>query len=159
MLTIKEINRAIGSIRKTTKKFNATVQQLTVDIFGHALEHGDYTAFNRLYDAMSNGTRREAWVVYVVDHSSLNFDKDKSTFKLPKKEALKVDFDAMNKITWHAYTTEAVKIVDLDKMLVDMEVKAMRRYEKAIENGDEIVGNIESFLQRVEVQKQLATLN
>ena len=159
MLTIKEINRAIGSIRKTTKKFNATIQQLTLDIFDHALEHGDYTAFNRLYDAMSDGTRRKGWMVYVVDHSSLNFDSDKSTFKLPKKSALKVDFDAMNKITWHSYTTEAVKIVDLDKMLVDMEVKAMRRYEKAIENGDEIVGNVESFLQRVEVQKQLATLN
>tara|TARA_R110002020_G_scaffold117730_1_gene269127 strand:+ start:1173 stop:1652 length:480 start_codon:yes stop_codon:yes gene_type:complete len=159
MLTIKEINRTIGNIRKTTKKFNATIQQLTLDIFDHALEHGDYTAFNRLYDAMSDGTRREGWMVYVVDHSSLNFDKDKSTFKLPKKSALRVDYDAMNKITWHAYTTEAVKIVDLDKMLVDMEVKAMRRYEKAMENGDEIVGNVESFLQRVEVQKQLATLN
>lgn len=156
MLTIKEINRTIGNIRKTTKKFNVTVQQLTLDIFTHALDHGDYTAFNRLYDAMNNGTRRKGWVVYVVDHSSLKFDNDKSTFKLPKKKALEVDFDAMNQITWHDYTTETVKVVDLDKMLVDMEIKAMRRYKKAIENDDKIVGNVELFLQRVEVQKQLS---
>ena len=62
----------------------------------------------------------------------------------------------MNQITWHDYTTETVKVVDLDKMLVDMEIKAMRRYKKAIENDDKIVGNVELFLQRVEVQKQLS---
>ena len=49
MKTIQQINRTITNIRTATKKFKATVQQLTVDIFGHALEHLGMITPKKLY--------------------------------------------------------------------------------------------------------------
>ena len=160
MKTIQQINRTITNIRNATKKFKATVQQLTVDIFGHALEHGDYTALNRPYDAMSNGTRREAWVVYIVDHSSLKFDRETSNFKLPKTSALEVDYDAMTDVSWYDYTQEAVQKCNVDNLL-NLEA-AVKRYNKAKEEGIEIKGNQDAFLLRVNklmATPEVATIN
>ena len=90
MLTSKQINQKIAGIRRSTASIRKNVHVVLCNAAAHAYEHGDVTAFTRLFDATS-GLNRKRITKWVHAYGFAVLQKDGS-FKLNKSARKDADF-------------------------------------------------------------------
>lgn len=136
MLTSKELNAKIAGIRTSANAIRNNIQIVLCHAAGHAYEHGDVTAFDKLYAATS-GLNRKRIAAWVRDNGFAMLQKD-GTHKVNKtmrKEADFADGDAVveyltNEVpAWYVDEEKAAQIVkELDAVA---DIKRLRaKYTK-----------------------------
>lgn len=81
--TAKDIEYGIESVRKMGDIWQQSVQEVQIAVLAHLDEHGDYTLFQKLHDALPKGARRNALVEHAVKYGKItvNMDDDKAKRK------------------------------------------------------------------------------
>tara|TARA_R110000823_G_scaffold270600_3_gene390163 strand:- start:500 stop:988 length:489 start_codon:yes stop_codon:yes gene_type:complete len=131
MLTLKEINNNINAIKKSTHNVQDKIQVTIIACIEHGIEHGDYTQFNRLIDAMGNGVRRSDCVTYIQYVTPLNWDNKKQSFNKPRKNSRSYMLDEANQITWYDFTKDKkIKPIDCDKIFNLTDAQKIAEYDK-----------------------------
>jgi hypothetical protein len=138
-MDIKQINKKIKSIKTRGKSLDKDIHETGVAIMRHAKQHHDYTAANRLVDAMPKSGRTKAFIKWFSDHTPYNWNEKDKVFKLPKNKDKQRAFliDEANAVPFWEYTVEKEPgEVDVEKMLASL----FKRVETAKEQGREVKG-------------------
>ena len=131
MMTLKEINRNIASIKRSTHNMQDKIQATIIACIEHAIEHGDWTQFNRLIDAMGIGVRRSDCVTYIQYVTPLNWNNKKQSFNKPRKGGRSYMLAEANQVTWYEFTKDKkVKPVDCDKVFNLTNEQIIAEYNK-----------------------------
>jgi hypothetical protein len=155
-MDIKQINKKIGEIKRSGKALTDKIVLVELAAMAHCEQHNDSGALSRLVHAMPKSGRREALLIHIVDHAPLSWDKDKEVFKSRRKGTWNIE-DATS-VPFYEYTKETTSKLDLDKLIVPTSLieAAQKRVEKAVEEGVEMTGDMEAYIQRLEVLKSIA---
>ena len=133
-MDIKEINRNIGSIAKTTTNVQDKTQLTLVGCIVHALGkgNGDHTQFSRLANALSSGMRRSDCIMWIQLFTPLNWDKDKSEFKKPRKSgrSYMLKEAQLKGNEWYSSRDKEIKPVDCDKVFNLSNEEIIAEYNK-----------------------------
>ena len=138
-MDIKQINKKIKSIKTRGKSLDKDIHETGVAIMRHAQQHHDYTAANRLVDAMPKSGRTKAFIKWFSDHTPYNWNEKDKVFKLPKNKDKQRAFliDEANAVPFWEYTVEKEPgEVDVEKMLASL----FKRVKTAKEQGREVKG-------------------
>tara|TARA_R110002012_G_scaffold311678_1_gene521362 strand:+ start:1366 stop:1866 length:501 start_codon:yes stop_codon:yes gene_type:complete len=159
MMTLKEINRNIGSIKKSSHNVQDKIQATIVGCIEHAMKHGDHTQFTRLIDAMGNGVRKSDCVTYIQYVTPLNWNNKKQCFNKPRKNGRSYMLDEAKTILWCEFTKDKkIKPIDCDKIFTktkdEVYVEYMASQDKIIqkidkENPESFTGNYNALQERV----------
>ena len=78
-MNIKELSSKIKLIKTNGAKLDALIQEAALGCIEHAAEHGDVRPANQLWEAMPNGSRRNALGMYLCQYGAMrvNTGKDK----------------------------------------------------------------------------------
>lgn len=118
MLSQKELNQKIAGIRRTTAALRENIHVVLCNAAGHAFEHGDVTAFTKLFEATS-GVNRKRIAAWVRDNGFAVLQKDGS-FKVNKSMRKNADFTTGDEVVeyltnevpaWFAAEENAAQIV------------------------------------------------
>ena len=118
MLTTKQLNTKIASVSRRSVALRADIQTILINAAAHAYQHGDVTAYSRLFAATS-GMNRKLIAKWVQDYGFAILQKDGS-FKLNKSAHKDADFasgeDVVTYLTdnardWFADEDDAAAIV------------------------------------------------
>jgi hypothetical protein len=118
MLSKKELNAKIAGIRKSMAAIRENIHVVLCNAAGHAYEHGDVTAFTRLFDALSGANRKQV-AKWVNEYGFAMLEND-GTFRFNKAAKQKADFvDGAavveylldNAMPWYADEPSAADIV------------------------------------------------
>lgn len=140
MMTSKELNVLIGRIRKSAGTLRDNIQTALVNAAGHAYEHGDVTAFAKLFDATS-GANRKLIVKYIHTYGFAMIQKD-GTFKANKSARKSADFESGSAVVeyltnevpaWYVEEQSAAQI----KESLDI-AKAIAALTKRIASADDV---------------------
>ena len=87
-MDIKQLSSKIKLIKTNGAKLDALIQEAALGCIEHAAEHGDVRPANQLWDAMPNGSRRNALGMYLVEYGAIRInsgkDKEAARFKFKK---------------------------------------------------------------------------
>ena len=136
-MNIKQIDAKIKSIKTRGKSLDKDIHETGVAIMQHALQHHDYSAANRLVDAMPKSGRTKAFIKWFSDHTPYNWNEKEKVFTLPKNKDKRRAFliDEANAVPFWEYTVEKEPgEIDVDKMLAAL----FKRVEKAENEGREV---------------------
>ena len=140
MKTAKELKDAISGIKRQSGNLIKTVGNTGVGVVKHAEKHGDITLASLLVNSIAGSVRKQALIVWISDHSPLNWNDKEKRFTMPKNKDkrrayLIVD---METVCWTEYTKEPeVKPLDIQKR-IEAIVKA---FDKAKDDGRETVND------------------
>lgn len=160
MMTLKEINRNIGSIKKSSHNVQDKIQATIVGCIEHAMEHGDWTQFNRLIDAMGNGVRKSDCVTYIQYVTPLNWNNKKQSFNKPRKGGRSYMLDEAKTIAWYEFTKDKkIKPIDCDKIgtktkdavyaeYLNKQLKELEKVDPS--DSDTFKGNYENAVSRLQ---------
>lgn len=156
MLDLKTITHNINLIRTAGIKLDQRVHDTATSIMSHAANCGDFGKMNTLYEALPKSARRLAFVAWVVAHTPLKFDDKVGMFMKVKKSTKEYDVDGAVATPFWEFSTEMVRVVDVDKIYVLTDAEAAAKYreqeakklDKAIEAGH-ITGNVEAAKARL----------
>tara|TARA_R100001082_G_C4269230_1_gene118986 strand:- start:92 stop:559 length:468 start_codon:yes stop_codon:yes gene_type:complete len=137
----KTIIAKIAGIKKSAGNLQANIVLVEIASMEHAKAHGDSTLLTRLIQALPQGVRVKALVKHIVDHTPYKFDDKLNVFVKPKKTAKTFLIDEARKVPFYEYTKETVSAFDIDKA-IQSALSLQSRYEKAIEKGQEIKGDV-----------------
>ena len=137
----KQIIAKIAGIKKAGKALQANIVAVEIASIEHAKSHGDSTLLTRLVQALPQGVRVKALVKHVVDHTPYRFDDKLNMFVKPKKTNKTFLIDEAKAVPFYEYTKETVSTFDIDKA-IQYALSLQARYEKAVEKGIEIKGDI-----------------
>jgi len=138
-MDIKQINKKIKSIKTRGKSLDKDIHDTGVAIMRHALQHHDYSAANRLVDALPKSGRTKAFIKWFSDHTPYNWNDTDKVFTLPKNKDKRRAFliDEANAVPFWEYTVEKEPgEIDVDKLLASL----FKRVETAKEKGREVKG-------------------
>lgn len=144
-MDIKEINKRIKSIRTRGKNIDRDIDIAGCAIMEHAAEHGDYSAANRLVDALPKSARTKAFITWFSDHTPYNWTEKEKCFKLPKDAIKRRQFmiDEAKAVPFWEYTVETEpKSLDIDKVIASL----FKRFEKEKKEGREVF-NVETLVK------------
>jgi hypothetical protein len=136
-MDIKTINAKIKSIAKRGKSLDKDIHETGVAIMQHAEEHHDYSAANRLVDALPNSARTKAFIKWFSDHTPYNWTDKEKVFKLPKDASKSRQFmiEEAKAVPFWEYTVEKEpEALDIDKIIASL----FKRVEKAENDGREV---------------------
>ncbi len=83
MLSNKQMNTKIASIRKSYKAAKNNVQEVLCSGAGHALQHKDVSSFTRLIDA-TEGADQKRIMAWIRANGLATWNKDKECYQLNK---------------------------------------------------------------------------
>ena len=144
-MDIKEINKRIKSIRTRGKNIDRDIDIAGCAIMEHAAEHGDYSAANRLVDALPKSARTKAFITWFSDHTPYNWTEKEKCFKLPKDASKRRQFmiAEAKAVPFWEYTVETEpKSLDIDKVIASL----FKRFEKEKKEGREVF-NVETLVK------------
>tara|TARA_R110000823_G_scaffold194054_1_gene325473 strand:+ start:178 stop:636 length:459 start_codon:yes stop_codon:yes gene_type:complete len=144
-MDIKEINKRIKSIKTRGKNIDRDIDIAGCAIMEHAAEHGDYSAANRLVDALPKSARTKAFITWFSDHTPYNWTEKEKCFKLPKDAIKRRQFmiDEAKAVPFWEYTVETEpKSLDIDKVIASL----FKRFEKEKKEGREVF-NVETLVK------------
>ena len=137
MKTVKEMKYAISLIQGNSERLVKMVGKTGVDVVKHAEKHGDNTLASLLVNSVAGSVRKQALIVWVSDHSPLNWNDTEKRFTMPKNQDKRRAYliEEMTAVCWTEYTNEPeVKPLDIQKR-IEAIIKA---FDKAKEDGREI---------------------
>jgi hypothetical protein len=137
----KQIIAKIAGIKKAGKALQANIVAVEIAAMVHAKQHGDSTLLTRLVQALPQGVRVKALVKHIVDHTPLKYDDKLNMFVKPKKTNKTFLIDEAEAVPFYEYTKETVSAFDIDKA-IQSALSLQSRYEKAVEKGQEIKGDV-----------------
>ena len=138
-MDIKTIDKKIKSIKTRGKNIDKDIHETGVAIMQHAMAHGDYSAANRLVDALPKSGRTKAFIKWFSDHTPYNWNEQEKTFKLPKNKDKRRQFmiaEAKAVPFWEYTVEKEPGEIDVDKVLANL----FKRVETAKEQGREVKG-------------------
>jgi hypothetical protein len=145
----QEIIAKIAGIKKAGKALQANIVAVEIAAMEHAKAHGDSTLLTRLVQALPQGVRVKALVKHIVDHTPYRFDDKLNVFVKPKKTSKAFLIDEAKAVPFYEYTKETVSAFDIDKA-IQSALSLQSRYEKAVEKGQEIKGDVAKLKAVVE---------
>tara|TARA_R100000963_G_C4581637_1_gene62376 strand:- start:49 stop:510 length:462 start_codon:yes stop_codon:yes gene_type:complete len=140
MKTVKEMKYAISLIQGNSERLVKMVGKTGVDVVKHAERHGDITLASLLVNKVAGSVRKQALVVWISDHSPLNWNDKEQRFTMPKNKDKRRAYliAEMEAVCWTEYTKEPeVKPLDIQKR-IEAIVKA---FDKAKEEGRDTVND------------------
>jgi len=140
MKTVKEMKYAISLIQGNSERLVKMVGKTGVDVVKHAEEHGDITVASLLVNKVAGSVRKQALIVWISDHSPLNWNDKEKRFTMPKNKDKRRAYliAEMEAVCWTEYTKEPeVKPLDIQKR-IEAIVKA---FDKAKEDGRDTVND------------------
>ena len=151
-MDIKELSRKIKLIRTNGAKLDAMIQDVAVGCIEHAAEHGDVRPANQLWDAMPNGSRRNALGMYLCQHGAIrvNTGKDKEQARFKFKKDFETDIAAARAVMWHSFKPE--KDLAEEFNLSGKLQTLLKAYNKALADGQAI----KATPDEIQVLKSLA---
>lgn len=117
-----QIVEAIRSIEGRGKKLDNDIQLTGLSVLAHIAKHGEVSLFIKLFNAMPQGSRRNALVAWAVDLGQVSVNMDKDTKKefpfLFNKEGT-TNLEGAEKYPWYSYKPEAApsEAFNFDKWL------------------------------------------
>tara|TARA_R110000744_G_C19093855_1_gene532775 strand:+ start:108 stop:617 length:510 start_codon:yes stop_codon:yes gene_type:complete len=153
MKTIKQLNNAINSVVNASQKSQDKIQDIVINSFELANNCGNYSPLNLLITLLPNGTRKSDLAMYIIAHSPLQWDKDRSQFKKPKKSGKQYLIEDAIKLKWYDFNQDKpVKDFYYSKRLKNNDIKAVlqslvdaeiKQQVATQEKGGELIGTDE----------------
>ncbi len=137
-MDIKQLSSKIKLIRINGAKLDALIQEVAIGCIEHAAEHGDVRPANQLWEAMPNGSRRNALGMYLVEYGAIRIntgkDKEQSRFKFQKD--FETDITKARAVMWYSFKPEK----DLaEEFNLSGKLKGLlKAYNKALSDGQAI---------------------
>lgn len=137
-MDIKQLSNKIKLIKSNGAKLDALIQEAALGCIEHAAEHGDVRPANQLWDAMPNGSRRNALGMYLCQYGAMRVntgkDKDQARFKF-KKDTV-TDITAARAVMWYSFKLEKdlAEEFNLSGKLHGL----LKAYNKALSDGQSI---------------------
>ena len=151
-MDIKQLNSKIKLIRTNGAKLDALIQEAALGCIEHAAEHGDVRPSNQLWDAMPNGSRRNALGMYLVQYGAMrvNTGKDKEQARFKFQKDFKTDITAARAVQWYSFKPEKdlAEEFNLSAKLQGL----LKAYNKALSDGQ----SIKATPDEIQVLKSLA---
>ncbi len=137
-MDIKQLNSKIKLIRTNGAKLDALIQEVALGCIEHAAAHGDVRPANQLWDAMPNGSRRNALGMYLCQYGAVrvNTGKDKEQARFKFKKEFETDVTAARAVMWYSFKPEKdlVEEFNLSGKLQGL----LKAYTKAVSDGQTI---------------------
>ena len=137
-MDIKQLNSKIKRIKTNGAKLDALIQEAAIGCIEHAAEHGDVRPANQLWDAMPNGSRRNALGMYLVEYGAIriNTGKDKEAARFKFQKEFETDITAARAVMWYSFKPEK----DLaEEFNLSSKLQALlKAYNKALSDGQAI---------------------
>jgi hypothetical protein len=158
--TVKELNAAISSIARRGKALRNDSHKTLVDVCDHYIEHGDYTLFPKLFDAVKNslGSSLSAAMIQWVKVSvpSLRWDDETKSFitndndkarrfaelkDVPTKSKTKFTGEPKNLPFFELEREVKQEPFDLSAAILTLVKRAESAYEKNVKEGQHNIVN------------------
>ena len=137
-MDIKQLSRKIKLIKTNGAKLDKCIQDAAIGCIEHAAEHGDVRPANQLWDAMPNGSRRNALGMYLCQYGAIRIntgkDKEQSRFKFQKD--FETDVTAASAVMWYSFKPE--KDLAEEFNLTGKLQSLLKAYNKALADGQSI---------------------
>ena len=137
-MNIKELNSKIKLIRTNGAKLDALIQEAAIGCIEHAAEHGDVRPANQLWEAMPQGSRRNALGMYLCQYGAMrvNTGKDKEQARFKFKKDVETDVAAARAVMWYSFKPEKdlAEEFNLSAKLHGL----LKAYNKAVSDGQSI---------------------
>ena len=159
-MDIKEINKRIKSIKGRGKTIDRDIDIAGCAIMEHAAEHGDYSAANRLVDALPKSARTKAFITWFADHTPYNWTDKEKCFKLPKDASKRRQFmiDEAKAVPFWEYTVEVTPVaIDVDKLCQFDNI--LDQANKRLEKAEETKGDKTAFEKRAALFNKLSDMS
>lgn len=137
-MDIKQLNSKIKLIRTNGAKLDALIQEVAVGCIEHAAAHGDVRPANQLWEAMPNGSRRNALGMYLCQYGAIriNTGKDKEAARFKFKKDFETDITAAKLVLWYSFKPE--KDLAEEFNLSGKLQSLLKAYTKAVSDGQAI---------------------
>ena len=137
-MDIKQLSSKIKQVRANGAKLDALIQEAAIGCIEHAAEHGDVRPANQLWDAMPNGSRRNALGMYLVEYGAMRIntgrDKEQARFKFQKE--FETDVARAKRVMWYSFKPE--KDLAEEFNLHGKLQSLLKAYNKALSDGQAI---------------------
>ena len=137
-MNIKDLSSKIKLIKTNGAKLDNLIQDAAIGCIEHAAEHGDVRPANQLWDAMPNGSRRNALGMYLVEYGAIriNTGKDKEAARFKFKKDTETDLTSARAVMWHSFKPE--KDLAEEFNLSGKLQSLLKAYNKALSEGQAI---------------------
>ena len=137
-MDIKQLNSKIKLIKTNGAKLDALIQEAAIGCIEHAAAHGDVRPANQLWDAMPNGSRRNALGMYLCQYGAIriNTGKGKDTSRFKFKKDFETDVTAARAVMWYSFNPE--KDLAEEFNLTGKLQSLLKAYNKAVSDGQAI---------------------
>ena len=137
-MDIKQLSRKIKLIKTNGAKLDKCIQDAAIGCIEHAAEHGDVRPANQLWDAMPNGSRRNALGMYLCQYGAIriNTGKDKEQSRFKFKKDFETDITAASAVMWYNFKPE--KDLAEEFNLTGKLQSLLKAYNKALSDGQAI---------------------
>ena len=134
-MDIKQLNSKIKLIQTNGAKLDALIQEAAIGCIEHAAEHGDVRPANQLWDAMPNGSRRNALGMYLVQYGAIriNTGKDKEQARFKFQKDFETDITKARAVMWYSFKPE--KDLAEEFNLSGKLQSLLKAYNKALSEG------------------------
>ena len=136
---VASLNKEIAAIKVAGAKLDSRIQTAAVGVLEHFEEHKDNGMVNRLYHAMSAGSRKSALTSWLLAHCAVSANTDKATkqeqpFVYDRNK--KTDPEAGEADPWYSHKPEKApdEVFDLQKAVRALLSKAEKA--KDLKGGD-----------------------
>ena len=160
-MDIKQLNNKIKQIRTNGAKLDNLIQEAALGCIEHADAHGDVRPANQLWDAMPNGSRRNALGMYLCQYGAIrvNTGKDKEQSRFKFKKDFETDVAAARAVMWYSFKPEKdlAEEFNLSAKLHGL----LKAYTKALSDGQAIKATpdeiqvLESLAAALRVQENI----
>ena len=134
-MDIKQLSSKIKLIKSNGAKLDALIQDVAIGCIEHAAEHGDVRPANQLWEAMPNGSRRNALGMYLCQYGAIRVntckDEDQARFKFHKD--FETDVAAARAVMWYSFKPE--KDLAEEFNLSGKLQSLLKAYNKALSEG------------------------
>lgn len=168
IITLKEANKNIETIKTTGAKREALIHITALFAIHQVNNHGNLTALNKLVSVMRASDRKEAFKTWVTDHAKVVFKKNGlfaysknrklyDTSKFPAKVECTIDesLELANSVPFWDYTKESVPASKTDVIArVQSLVSKLKKFSGTVEHK-EYIADLEALL--VKAGKPLAS--
>ena len=160
-MDIKQLNSKIKLIRTNGAKLDALIQEAAIGCIEHAAAHGDVRPANQLWEAMPNGSRRNALGMYLVEYGAMriNTGKDKEQARFKFQKDFETDVTAASAVMWYSFKPE--KDLAEEFNLSGKLQAVLKAYNKALSDGQAIKASpdeiqvLESLAAALRVQENI----
>ena len=137
-MDIKQLSSKIKLIKTNGAKLDALIQEAAIGCIEHAAEHGDVRPANQLWEAMPNGSRRNALGMYLVEYGAMrvNTGKDKEQARFKFQKDFETDITAARAVMW--YSCKPEKDLAEEFNLSGKLQGVLNAYNKALSDGQSI---------------------